>query len=193
MANLPDDGTFMSPAPQLKFFHEVTAMSSGSKFFFLLFFYENDRKVNELLWLTGNTGRPSRSPSIHAQLLASLLRSCSGRHCAQTTPSYWSCSPHALKVFPTHILKWHLVNILEVMDVLNVIVTVFILMTLNMSMFFLCYCSITHIVKQYGQHLKASTAMVRLRLYEVLALLPPQSFESEYYLLNVMKLLYMVT
>ncbi|XP_047496501.1 HEAT repeat-containing protein 5B-like isoform X1 [Penaeus chinensis] len=47
--------------------------------------------------------------------------------------------------------------------------------------------SITHIVKQYGQHLKASTAMVRLRLYEVLALLPPQSFESHY--TSILKLL----
>lgn len=62
----------------------------------------------------------------------------------------------------------------------NVIVTLLILMILSMSLLYLCYCSITHIVKQYGQHLKASTAMVRLRLYEVLALLPPQSFESEY-------------
>lgn len=47
--------------------------------------------------------------------------------------------------------------------------------------------SIAHIVKQYGQHLKASTAMVRLRLYEVLALLPPQSFESHY--TSILKLL----
>ncbi|XP_045624859.2 LOW QUALITY PROTEIN: HEAT repeat-containing protein 5B [Procambarus clarkii] len=47
--------------------------------------------------------------------------------------------------------------------------------------------SITHIVKQYGQHLKASTAMVRLRLYEVLSLLPPQSFESHY--TSILKLL----
>ncbi|XP_063873685.1 HEAT repeat-containing protein 5B-like [Scylla paramamosain] len=46
---------------------------------------------------------------------------------------------------------------------------------------------IAHIVKQYGQHLKASTAMVRLRLYEVLALLPPQSFESHY--TSILKLL----
>ena len=31
----------------------------------------------------------------------------------------------------------------------------------------------------YGTHLKASAAMVRLRLYDVLALLPTQSFESK--------------
>ena len=47
--------------------------------------------------------------------------------------------------------------------------------------------SITNIVKQYGQHLKASAAMVRLRLYQVLSLLPPQSFESHYS--TVLKLL----
>ncbi|KAK3872016.1 hypothetical protein Pcinc_014808 [Petrolisthes cinctipes] len=47
--------------------------------------------------------------------------------------------------------------------------------------------SITHIVKQYGQHLKAATAMVRLRLYQVLSLLPPQSFESHY--TSILKLL----
>ena len=46
------------------------------------------------------------------------------------------------------------------------------------------YFSITNIVKQYGQHLKASTAMVRLRLYEVLAQLPPQSFESKFLVEN---------
>uniref|UniRef100_A0A6A7FSQ7 HEAT repeat-containing protein 5A n=5 Tax=Hirondellea gigas TaxID=1518452 RepID=A0A6A7FSQ7_9CRUS len=47
--------------------------------------------------------------------------------------------------------------------------------------------SITNIVKQYGQHLKASAAMVRLRLYQVLLLLPPQSYESHYS--TVLKLL----
>ncbi|XP_076062392.1 HEAT repeat-containing protein 5B isoform X2 [Oratosquilla oratoria] len=47
--------------------------------------------------------------------------------------------------------------------------------------------SITNIVKQYGQHLKASAAMVRLRLYEVLSLLPPQSFETHY--TSILKLL----
>lgn len=39
-------------------------------------------------------------------------------------------------------------------------------------------CSIPSIVKMYGAHLKASAAMVRLRLYDVLALLPPETFEG---------------
>ena len=47
--------------------------------------------------------------------------------------------------------------------------------------------SISNIIKQYGHHLKASCAMVRLRLYQVLSLLPPQSFESHY--TTVLKLL----
>lgn len=33
-------------------------------------------------------------------------------------------------------------------------------------------------LKSYGQQLKAPAAMVRLRLYETLLLLPPQSFEG---------------
>ena len=32
----------------------------------------------------------------------------------------------------------------------------------------------------YGAHLKASAAMVRLRLYDVLALLPPETFEGKF-------------
>lgn len=40
-------------------------------------------------------------------------------------------------------------------------------------------CSIPGMIKLYGSHLKASAAMVRLRLYDVLALLPAESFESE--------------
>jgi HEAT repeat-containing protein 5 len=35
-------------------------------------------------------------------------------------------------------------------------------------------------VKSYGQHLKAPAAMVRLRLYETLSLLPSNSLESSY-------------
>lgn len=35
-------------------------------------------------------------------------------------------------------------------------------------------------IKSYGQHLKASAAMVRLRLYETMSLLPAQSYESSY-------------
>ncbi|KAH0819066.1 hypothetical protein GEV33_003724 [Tenebrio molitor] len=40
--------------------------------------------------------------------------------------------------------------------------------------------NISSILKSYGQQLKAPAAMVRLRLYETLLLLPPQSFESSY-------------
>ncbi|XP_064600027.1 HEAT repeat-containing protein 5B-like isoform X2 [Liolophura sinensis] len=36
------------------------------------------------------------------------------------------------------------------------------------------------VVKLYGNHLKASAAMVRLRLYDVLSLLPPKSYEHTY-------------
>jgi hypothetical protein len=35
-------------------------------------------------------------------------------------------------------------------------------------------------MKSYGQHLKAPAAMVRLRLYETLTLLPSSSLESSY-------------
>ncbi|XP_070179925.1 HEAT repeat-containing protein 5B-like isoform X2 [Littorina saxatilis] len=37
-----------------------------------------------------------------------------------------------------------------------------------------------NVIKMYGAHLKASAAMIRLRLYDVLSLLPPQSFEGMY-------------
>jgi len=37
---------------------------------------------------------------------------------------------------------------------------------------------VTTIVKTYGAHLKASAATVRLRLYNVLALLPPETYEG---------------
>ncbi|XP_076321914.1 HEAT repeat-containing protein 5B isoform X4 [Tachypleus tridentatus] len=40
--------------------------------------------------------------------------------------------------------------------------------------------SLTNLIKSYGQHLKAAAAMVRLRLYEVLILLPAQSYEGSY-------------
>ncbi|XP_060553128.1 HEAT repeat-containing protein 5B-like isoform X2 [Ruditapes philippinarum] len=36
------------------------------------------------------------------------------------------------------------------------------------------------VIKMYGTHLKASAAMVRLRLYDVLSMLPPQSYEGTY-------------
>ncbi|XP_076463435.1 HEAT repeat-containing protein 5B-like isoform X2 [Babylonia areolata] len=37
-----------------------------------------------------------------------------------------------------------------------------------------------NVIKMYGAHLKASAAMIRLRLYDVLSLLPPHSFEGMY-------------
>ncbi|XP_055635058.1 HEAT repeat-containing protein 5B isoform X2 [Toxorhynchites rutilus septentrionalis] len=40
--------------------------------------------------------------------------------------------------------------------------------------------NITSVLKNYGQHLKAPTAMVRLRLYETLSLLPASALESSY-------------
>nr|XP_055377450.1 HEAT repeat-containing protein 5B isoform X2 [Condylostylus longicornis] len=40
--------------------------------------------------------------------------------------------------------------------------------------------NITSVLKNYGQHLKAPAAMVRLRLYETLTLLPPNALESSY-------------
>lgn len=36
------------------------------------------------------------------------------------------------------------------------------------------------VIKMYGAHLKASAATIRLRLYDVLSLLPPESFEGLY-------------
>ena len=38
--------------------------------------------------------------------------------------------------------------------------------------------SVPAIIKVYGAHLKASAAMVRLRLYDILALLPPKTYEG---------------
>ncbi|KAG8183923.1 hypothetical protein JTE90_029028 [Oedothorax gibbosus] len=40
--------------------------------------------------------------------------------------------------------------------------------------------NVGHVFKSYGQHLKACAAMVRMRLYEVLSLLPPKSYEGTY-------------
>lgn len=42
------------------------------------------------------------------------------------------------------------------------------------------FLSIPSIVKMYGPHLKASAAMVRLRLYDVLSLLPPNTYEASF-------------
>lgn len=44
---------------------------------------------------------------------------------------------------------------------------------------FVCF-SLSPVLKNYGQQLKAPAAMVRLRLYETLLLLPPQTFEGSY-------------
>lgn len=41
-------------------------------------------------------------------------------------------------------------------------------------------CSLSSVLKSYGQQLKAPAAMVRLRLYETLTLLPANSLESSY-------------
>jgi len=39
---------------------------------------------------------------------------------------------------------------------------------------------IPSVIKAHGAHLKASAAMVRLRLYDILALLPPKTYEGKY-------------
>lgn len=41
--------------------------------------------------------------------------------------------------------------------------------------------SLSTVLKNYGQQLKAPAAMVRLRLYETLLLLPPQTFEGSFF------------
>ncbi|XP_004711222.2 HEAT repeat-containing protein 5B [Echinops telfairi] len=41
------------------------------------------------------------------------------------------------------------------------------------------YC-IPSVIKAHGAHLKASAAMVRLRLYDILALLPPKTYEGSF-------------
>lgn len=47
------------------------------------------------------------------------------------------------------------------------------------SVLCLIFLSMPGVIKMYGTHLKASAAMVRLRLYDVLSMLPPQSYEGE--------------
>jgi len=44
----------------------------------------------------------------------------------------------------------------------------------------------TSVVKSCGQHLKAPIALVRLRLYETLSLIPAQDFEG-----NIISLFYL--
>ena len=55
---------------------------------------------------------------------------------------------------------------------------------LNTNDFYFIF-SIAAVVKAYGQPLKAACAMVRLRLYDALSLVPPQYYEGN--LLNTKK------
>lgn len=47
-----------------------------------------------------------------------------------------------------------------------------------MIVMFCPFVSVPAIIKVHGAHLKASAAMVRLRLYDILALLPPKTYEG---------------
>lgn len=47
-----------------------------------------------------------------------------------------------------------------------------------MIVVFSSFVSVPAIIKVHGAHLKASAAMVRLRLYDILALLPPKTYEG---------------
>lgn len=47
-----------------------------------------------------------------------------------------------------------------------------------MIVIFFFFVSVPAITKVHGAHLKASAAMVRLRLYDILALLPPKTYEG---------------
>lgn len=47
-----------------------------------------------------------------------------------------------------------------------------------MIIMFSPFFSVPAIIKVHGAHLKASAAMVRLRLYDILALLPPKTYEG---------------
>lgn len=48
----------------------------------------------------------------------------------------------------------------------------------NISGGIFLFYSIPSVIKAHGAHLKASAAMVRLRLYDILALLPPKTYEG---------------
>jgi len=50
------------------------------------------------------------------------------------------------------------------------------------------FFSLSPVLKNYGQQLKAPAAMVRLRLYETLLLLPPQTFEGKIHMLQIWKI-----
>jgi len=47
--------------------------------------------------------------------------------------------------------------------------------------YYYMFSSLSPVLKNYGQQLKAPAAMVRLRLYETLLLLPPQTFEGKFF------------
>lgn len=47
---------------------------------------------------------------------------------------------------------------------------------------FSLFVRVPAIIKVHGAHLKASAAMVRLRLYDILALLPPKTYEGNIHL-----------
>ena len=47
------------------------------------------------------------------------------------------------------------------------------------ELFYLVFYSLPGVIKMYGTHLKACSAMVRLRLYDVLTMLPPATYESK--------------
>lgn len=48
------------------------------------------------------------------------------------------------------------------------------------------------VIKMYGTQLKASAATIRLRLYDVLSLLPPESFEGNYFITNALTCIFLV-
>lgn len=54
-----------------------------------------------------------------------------------------------------------------------------------MSLLYVLTSSLSPVLKNYGQQLKAPAAMVRLRLYETLLLLPPQTFEGNFIILRI--------
>ena len=47
---------------------------------------------------------------------------------------------------------------------------------------YLLFCRLSQVIALHGQHLKASAAMVRLRLYDILALLRPGTYEGTFLL-----------
>lgn len=56
---------------------------------------------------------------------------------------------------------------------------------------FLCF-RLASVIKMYGAQLKASAATIRLRLYDVLSLLPPESFDGEGVFLHYFDCLHLI-